>query len=67
MENSLHKRTPAASFYFPGNIVLLPLPPYAPELNSTENIWDYLRRNFLSHCVWDTYEAIDACATPGMP
>jgi len=23
---------------------------------------DYLRSNFLSHCVWDTYEAIlDAC------
>ena len=40
----------------------MPLPPYAPELNSVENIWDYLRSNFLSHCVWDTYEAIlDAC------
>ncbi len=46
----------------PENIVLLPLPAYAPELNSIENIWDYLRSNFLSHCVWDTYEAIlDAC------
>ena len=46
----------------PENIVLIPLPPYAPELNSVENIWDYLRSNFLSHCVWDTYEAIlDAC------
>ncbi|MDQ6702072.1 MAG: transposase [Pseudomonadota bacterium] len=46
----------------PENIVLLPLPPYAPELNSVENIWDYLRSNFLSHCVWDTYEDIlDAC------
>ena len=45
----------------PENIVLMPLPPYAP-LNSVENIWDYLRSNFLSHCVWDTYEAIlDAC------
>ena len=32
------------------------------ELNSTENIWEYLRSNWLSHCVWDTYEAIlDAC------
>jgi DDE superfamily endonuclease len=39
----------------PENIVLMPLPPYAPELNSTENIWEYLRSNFLSHCVWDTY------------
>ena len=46
----------------PQNIVLMPLPPYAPELNSTENIWEYLRSNFLSHCVFDTYEAIlDAC------
>jgi hypothetical protein len=42
----------------PENIVLMPLPSYAPELNSVENIWDYLRSNFLSHCVWDTYEAI---------
>jgi len=40
----------------PKNIVLMPLPSYAPELNSVENIWDYLRSNFLSHCVWDTYE-----------
>ena len=27
-----------------------------------ENVWDYLRGNCLSHCVWDTYEDIlDAC------
>jgi len=46
----------------PDNIVLMPLPPYAPELNSTENIWEYLRANALSNCVWETYEAIlDAC------
>lgn len=46
----------------PENIVLMPLPPYAPELNPVENIWDYLRSNFLSHCVWETYDAIlDAC------
>jgi hypothetical protein len=42
----------------PDNIVLLPLPPYAPELNSVENIWDDLRSNWLSHCDFDTYEAI---------
>jgi hypothetical protein len=46
----------------PENIVLMPLPPYAPELNSTENIWEYLRSNWLSQCVFDSYEAIlDAC------
>lgn len=47
----------------PDNISLLPIPPYTPELNSMENVWDYLRGNILSHTVWDTYEAIqDACA-----
>ena len=46
----------------PANIVLLKLPPYAPELNPAENIWEYLRGNTLSHQVWETYEAIvDAC------
>jgi DDE superfamily endonuclease len=44
------------------NIVLLTLPPYAPELNPVENIWAYLRSNAFSHQVWETYEDIlDAC------
>lgn len=47
----------------PENISLLPLPPYAPELNPMENVWEFLRGNFLSHRIWDTYEAIvDACS-----
>lgn len=47
----------------PGNIVLVPLPPYAPELNSMENVWEYLRGNKLSAGVWDSYdEIVDACA-----
>jgi transposase len=46
----------------PGNVSLLPLPPYSPELNPMENVWEFLRGNFLSHRVWDTYEAIlEAC------
>ena len=47
----------------PDNIVLVSLPPYAPELNSMENVWQYLRANKLSARVWDSYEEIvDACA-----
>jgi transposase len=47
----------------PDNIALLPLPPYAPELNPVENIWAFLRGNVLSHRVYDDYEAvIHACA-----
>jgi hypothetical protein len=47
----------------PDNIVLLHLPPYSPELNPVEKVWDYLRSNKLSAGVWDTYDAIvQACA-----
>ena len=48
----------------PGNITLLPLPPYAPEprsasrLRPMENVWEYPRQNKLCALVWDTYEAI---------
>lgn len=46
----------------PNNISLLKLPPYSPELNPVENIWQYLRQNQLSNRVFESYEAIvDAC------
>jgi hypothetical protein len=46
----------------PDNIVLLRLPPYAPELNSAENIWEYFRGNQLSNRLYKDYEDIvDAC------
>lgn len=48
----------------PHNVTLLRLPPYAPELNPIENVWEYLRGNYLSHTVWGTYEQIvEACCT----
>ena len=44
------------------DISLLPLPPHAPELNPVEQVWAYLRANFLNHRVWNSYNAIvDAC------
>ena len=40
------------------NIQLLPLPPYSPELNPTEHIWDYIReqKKFKNH----TFATLDA-------
>jgi DDE superfamily endonuclease len=42
----------------PGNITLIFLPSRAPELNPVENIWQYLRSNWLSNRVFETYDAI---------
>ena len=51
----------------PNNITLLHLPPYSPELNPVENIWQYLRQNRLSNRVFDGYDAIvDACCDAWM-
>ena len=48
----------------PGNVSLLRLPPYSPELNPQENVWQYLRQNQLSNRVFSDYNAIvAACCT----
>jgi transposase len=47
---------------WPDNISLLFLPPYSPELNPIENLFQFLKHNFLNARVYDTYEDIvDAC------
>ena len=57
-----HQRGP--NLEVPANISLLSLPPYSPELNPMEKVWDYLRQNKLCSTVWDTYDDIlDACKT----
>jgi hypothetical protein len=45
----------------PANITLLPLPPRSPELNPVENIWQYMRENWLSNRVFDDYDDIVDC------
>ena len=42
----------------PHNLSLVLLPPYSPELNPVENVWQYLRQNWLSNRVFDTHVAI---------
>jgi hypothetical protein len=46
----------------PENISLLPTPSYSPELNPVENIWQFLRQNYLANRVFDSHIAIvNAC------
>ena len=46
----------------PTNLTLLPLPPRSPELNPVENIWQFMRDNWLSNRVYHSYDDIvDHC------
>ena len=46
----------------PANLSLLPLPPYSPELNPVELVWQDLRRRDLANRVFaDLGAVVDAC------
>lgn len=46
----------------PPNLTLVTQPPFAPEVNPAENVWEYLRKNNLAIRVYETYDTIvDAC------
>jgi transposase len=42
----------------PKNLTIILLPSRSPELNPVENVWQYLRANWLSNRVFETYDAI---------
>jgi transposase len=48
----------AGGLVIPPNLTPIFLPPYSPELNSIERLWLYLKERFLSHRLWDDYDAI---------
>jgi hypothetical protein len=46
----------------PSNITIVPLPAKCPELNAQENVWQFIRDNWLSNRVFQSYEDIlDHC------
>ena len=47
----------------PENITIITLPPRWPELNPVENIWQFMRENWLSNRVFTSYDDIlDHCS-----
>jgi transposase len=52
----------SASLAVPDNITLVVLPPKCPELNPTENVWQFMRDNWLSNRVFASYtDLVDHC------
>ena len=46
----------------PDNITLLALPSKSPELNPVENIWQFMRDNWLSNRIFKSYnDIVDHC------
>lgn len=42
----------------PANITIVPLPAKCPELNPQENVWEFMRDNWLSNHVFACYDTI---------
>ena len=40
----------------PKNVTLIELPPYSPQLNPIEKLWQYLRHHYWSNRVYDDYD-----------
>lgn len=48
------------------NLTIIPLPPYSPELNSAEGLWEWLRQHELSNRCFECYDDIvEACTDAG--
>lgn len=50
----------------PKNVSLVPLPPYSPELNPAEQIWNTLRRDYFANRVFDSLDAATTQAEIGL-
>jgi transposase len=50
----------------PENISLVLLPPYSPELNPAEQIWNMLRRDYFANRVFDSLDAAIKQAEKGL-
>jgi hypothetical protein len=61
---SSHK---AKDLVVPENIRLLPLPPYAPELNPQEHVWDEVREKEFPNRVFDRMDAVIGQLEHGLP
>jgi transposase len=49
-----------ADLVVPGNVSLIQLPPYSPELNPVENLWHYLRSHHWSNRRYRDYDELQA-------
>ena len=49
----------ALDLVIPNNIQLLALPPYSPQLNPMEHLWDEIREKWFPNLVFNSLEAVE--------
>jgi transposase len=54
------------SFLMPKNLKLHFLPPYSPELNPQENLWDELREKYFHNHAFDSLDSLEAQLVDGL-
>ena len=50
----------------PENVVMIRLPPYSPELNPAEQIWNILCRNYFANRVFESLDVAKAQVELGL-
>lgn len=50
----------------PENIRIVFLPPYSPECNPTEHLWDEMREKFFHNCVFQDMDAVEQQIVKGL-
>ncbi|MCG6552281.1 MAG: IS630 family transposase [Candidatus Magnetominusculus sp. LBB02] len=50
----------ANALRIPQSLHLIFLPPYSPELNPTEHVWDHIRENFFGNHVFPSLDAVES-------
>jgi len=56
----------AGELLVPANMRLVYLPPYSPELNPAEHLWESLRENHFANTVSGDLDAVEAALAEGL-
>jgi hypothetical protein len=56
----------SGELHVPDNMALVRLPPYAPELNPVEHLWDEIREKHFANRVFDSLDAVTAQASTAL-
>ena len=56
----------AGDLVVPDNMRLVYLPPYSPELNPAEHLWDSLRENYFANTVSSDIDAVETALVGGL-